>query len=196
MEEIKRIITRAVYGNRTQRFQNIVRIPAREMGKLKDVLGGMINGAKVLNTSIEEADNKGIQVRADVEFEVHIWYWSDNDTKVYKTDVKSSDVIAFEKQRSDRFSHEDVRVWMKEKPRFIGASIIREPEGDVVAVQLEYELEAEIIGEALLNVKVFNNNDAMIVTREAEEESNEAADLPNRAVEMPYITEIKYLQNL
>jgi hypothetical protein len=155
VEDTKKIITRAVYGNRIETFRNIVRITTGESEKLKDVLGCTINGAKVLGASIEGDNKKNIKIRADVESEIHIWYRTDNDTKVSKVDAKTSDIIEIEKQGTERFSHEEVSVWMKEKPKCVESTIISEKEGDLVAVQLEYVLEAEIIGETLLNVKVF-----------------------------------------
>lgn len=155
MEDTRKIITRAVYGNRIQTFRNIVRIATGEVETLKDVLGCTINEANVLSASIEEDDKKGIKVRVDVEFKIHIWYRTDNDTKVSKVDAKSSDMIEIEEQGAERFSLEEVSVWMKEKPKCVDTTIISEEEGDLVAVQLEYVLEAEIIGETLLNVKVF-----------------------------------------
>lgn len=197
MEDTKKIITRAVYGNRIQTFRNIIRIPAREMEKLKDVLGCTINGAKILSTSIE-GDKKGINVRVNVEFVIHIWYLADKDTKVYKIDAKSSDIIKVEKQGPEQFSHEDVSVRMKEKPKCIGTTIISEEEGDLVAVQLEYVLEAEIIGETLLNVKVFNNNEAVEMTSKNETvemtTKNEAVELANKT-EMTNKTDMKYFRN-
>jgi hypothetical protein len=123
--------------------------------ELKQVLGCTINGARIISSSIDGNDNKGKKVRADVEAELHIWYRTDNDTKVYKADAIFSDMIEVEKQGAERFSHEDVKVWVKEKPRCVDTAIISEKEGDLVAVQLEYALEAEIVGETLLNVKVY-----------------------------------------
>lgn len=155
MEDTKKIITRAVYGNRTQTYRNIVRIQTGEVEKLKNVLGCTINGAKVLGAFIQGDDKKSIKVRVDVEFQIHIWYRTDNDTKVSKVDVKASDIVEIEKQGAERFSHEEVSVWMKENPKCVDTSIISEAGGDLVAVQLEYELGAEIIGETLLNVKVY-----------------------------------------
>jgi hypothetical protein len=155
VEDIKRIITRAVYGNRIQTFRTVVRIPTGELEMFKDVLGCAVSGANILGASIEGDDKKGKKARADVEFKIHIWYRTDNDTKVYKADAKSSDLIEIEKQGTERFSHENVKVWMKEKPKCVDAAVISEKEGDLVAVQLEYVLEAEIVGETLLNVKVY-----------------------------------------
>lgn len=155
MEDNKKIITRAVYGNRIQTFRNIVRVETGEVEKLKGVLGCTINKAKVLSAFIEGDDKKGKKVRADVEFEIHIWYQTDNDTNVSKVNAKSSDIVEIEKEGAEQFSQEEVRVWMKEKPKCIDTAIIREKEGERVDVQLEYVLEAEIIGETLLNVKVF-----------------------------------------
>ena len=110
-----------------------------------------------------------------------MWYLTDKDTKVHKVDAKSSDIIEIEKQGTGEFSHEDVSVWMKENPKFVDATIISEKEGDLVAVQLEYVLEAEIIGETLLNVKVFNND--------------EVVEMTNEAVEVTNKTQTKYFRN-
>jgi hypothetical protein len=123
--------------------------------KLQDVLGSTIIGAKVLSSSIEGDDQKAVKVKANVEFEIHIWYRTDNDTKVSRTSVKSSDIIEIEKQGAERFKHEKVSVWIKEMPKCVDTAIIREKVVDLVEVQLEYALGAEIIGETLLNVKVF-----------------------------------------
>jgi hypothetical protein len=155
VEDNKKIITRAVYGDRIQTFRDIVRIATDEAEKLKDVLGCTIIGAKILSASIEGDDKKGIKVRVDAEIEIHIWVQTDNDTKVSKDIVKTSDIVEIEKQGAERFSQEEVSAWMKEKPKCVDTTIISEKEGDLVAVQLEYVLEAEIIGETLLNVKVF-----------------------------------------
>lgn len=155
MEENKKIITRALYGNRIQTFRNIIRVETGETEKLKDVLGCSVNGAKVLSASIEGDDKKSVKVRTEVEFEIHIWYQTDNDTKVSKGNAKSSDIVEIEKQGTARFSHEEVSVRMKEKPKCVDTAIISDEGRELVAVQLEYTLEAEIIGETLLNVKVF-----------------------------------------
>jgi hypothetical protein len=155
VEDIKRIITRAVYGNRIQTVRNTVRIAAGEPEKIKEVLGCAVNGARILDASIEEDVTKGKKVRVNAELEIHIWYRTDSDTKVYRTITETSDIVEVEKQGAERFSHEDVKMWMKEKPKCVGAALVSEKEGDLVAVELEYVLEAEIIGETLLNVKVY-----------------------------------------
>jgi len=203
VEETKKIITKAVYGNRIQTFRNIVRIPVREGEMIKDVLGGTINRAKILSTSIEEDDNRGIKVRVNAEFEIHIWYWSDNDTKVYKVNAESSDIIEIKKQGPENFSHVDVSVWMKEKPEYIDAAVIGENKGDQIAVQLEYALEAEIIGETLLNIKVFNDNRAVEAANIPEEIADGPAEIATRPaeiaarpMELANKLEFKYLQNL
>jgi len=90
VENTKKIITRAVYGTRAQAFRNSIRIAIDEAERMKDILGCAINGARVLNAAIEGDDIRGKKVRADVEFEIHIWYRTDQDTKVYKANAKSS----------------------------------------------------------------------------------------------------------
>ncbi len=57
-------------------------------------------------------------MKVETALEIHLWYWSDKETKVYKVDVNSIDMIEFEKHRADRFRHEDVSAWIIDKPRF------------------------------------------------------------------------------
>jgi len=164
VEDTKKIITRAVYGNRIQTFQNSVRIPTGKAEKLRDILGCTVSGAKILSAFPEEDDKNGKKARVDVLFEIHIWYWADNETKVYKADATTSDVIEFEKQGVESFRNEEVQAWMKEKPKCVDVKLVSGKEEDLVEVQLEYVLEAELIGETMLNVKVFSDNEAMETT--------------------------------
>lgn len=157
MEDTKRIITRAVYGNKVQTFRNNIRISTNEGEKLTDVLGCTINGAKVTGASIEGEGEKGKKVRVHVKFDIHTWYRSGNDTKVVKVSAEQSDIIEIAKQGPESYSNEEVHVWMKEAPKCLDTTSRCKTEGNLLAVPVEYVLEAEIIGETELNVRVYNS---------------------------------------
>jgi hypothetical protein len=46
-------------------------------------------------------------------------------------------------------------VWIRGTPKCIGNPVVVQTGENMVAVQIEYMLEAEVIGETVINVKVF-----------------------------------------
>jgi spore coat protein E len=151
MADIKKIITRAVYGRRIQTFRNISKL-ATETENPVDVLGCIISESKILSSFIERDNERGKQVRANVKSDIHVWYRIGRDTRISKISAEFSDIIEVAQQGTESFSHEEVNVWIKEKPKCVDAIVA---EGNLIIVQLEYALEAEIIGETTLTVKVF-----------------------------------------
>ncbi|MGE5496070.1 MAG: outer spore coat protein CotE [Burkholderiales bacterium] len=155
MEDSKKIITRAVFGHINQTFRNTVNIAINEEDKDIDILGCKISGAKVLRSSIEGYDGKSKKVKVDLSFGIHVWYKSKDDTRISKVNAVLTDIIDIEKQGTEDFSHEDVYVWIRGTPKCIGKPVVIEAEENMVAVQIEYMLEAEVIGQTVINVKVF-----------------------------------------
>ncbi len=155
MEDSKKIITRAVFGHINQTFQNTVNIAINEEDKHIDILGCKISGAKILRSSIEGDDGKSKQVKVDLNFGIHVWYKSNDDTRISKVNAVLTDIINIEKQGNEEFSHEDVYVWIRGTPKCIGNPVVVQTGENMVAVQIEYMLEAEVIGETVINVKVF-----------------------------------------
>lgn len=156
MEEVRTIITNAVYGRNEKTFRKIIRVTADEGENDPEVLGCCVCGAKVLSSSIEADIEEGKKAKAKVKFDIHIWYRTGSDTKVAKVSTEFSDVIEVCKQGTQSFTHEKLSVWMKDKPRCLEPVVIDNSEGNQIAVEMEYILEAEIIGKAMLSVKVFD----------------------------------------
>ncbi len=156
MEEVRTIITNAVYGRKEKTFRKIIRVTADEAQINPEVLGCCVCGAKVLSSCIEGDIEEGKKAKAKVKFDIHIWYRTDSDTKVAKVNTEFSDIIEVSKQGAQGFSHEELNVWMKEEPKCLEPVIIGNSEGSQIAVEMEYVLEAEIIGEAVLSVRVFD----------------------------------------
>lgn len=155
MEDAKRIITRAVYGHKIQTFRNNVRIALSEEENITNILGCTVTGAKISGSSIEDDDNKGKRVKVSLRLDIHIWYRSENDTKVSKANAEITNVVEIAKQGAEDYSNEEVKVWIRQIPKCVDKAAAAQTEGNFAAVQIESELEAEIIGETVLNVKVF-----------------------------------------
>jgi hypothetical protein len=145
-----------VYGRKTQTFRKIIRVRAEEGENNLDVLGCFVCGVKVIGSSIDEDTAKSKKIKAKVKCDTHIWYRTENDTTVAKISTEFSDHIEVAKQGSEAFRHEKAGVWIKEEPKCLEPIIIGNPDGNQIAVEIEYVLEAEIIGEAVLSVKVFD----------------------------------------
>ncbi len=156
MEEVRTIITNAVYGRNEKTFRRIIRVTADEGENDPEVLGCCVCGAKVLSSSIEADIEEGKKAKAKVKFDIHIWYRTGSDTKVAKVSTEFSDIIEVCRQGPQGFSQEKLSVWMKDKPRCLEPVVIDNSEGNQIAVEMEYILEAEIIGKAVLSVRVFD----------------------------------------
>lgn len=154
MEDAKRIITRAVYGHKIQTFRNIVRIAVGEGERLTDILGCTVTGAMITGSSIEEDDGNGKKVKVSLKLDIHAWYRSENDTKVSKTSAEFTNVIVIAKQGPENYKNEEVKVLTRRMPKCVEKAVVQK-EANLVEVQIESELEAEIIGETVLNIKVF-----------------------------------------
>ena len=156
MEEVRTIITNAVYGRKEKTFRKIIRVTADEGENDPEVLGCCVCGANVLSSSIEADIEEGKKAKAKVKFDIHIWYRTGSDTKVAKVSTEFSDIIEVCKQGTQGFTQEKLSVWMKDEPRCLEPVVIDNSEGNQIAVEMEYILEAEIIGKAMLSVKVFD----------------------------------------
>jgi hypothetical protein len=154
VEDTKKIITRAVFGHINQTFRNTARIAINEEDKHTEILGCTITGAKVLRPFIERDEGKSKKVKVNLNFDLHIWYQSKNDTKISKVNAEISDTVEIANQGTETYSHEDVYVWIRGIPKCVDKPAIQAG-GNLAAVQIEYVLEAEIIGETAINVKVF-----------------------------------------
>ena len=105
--------------------------------------------------SIENVSDKSKKIKTEVQFDIHIWYRVDNVTKVIKMGTEFTDKFEIIKFGSGFYSNEEAFVWLKEDPRCLETIHIINPEKNQSAIQIEYTLGAEIIGDTALNVKVF-----------------------------------------
>jgi hypothetical protein len=176
MEEIKKIIAKAVYGRGTQPFSKSIHIGTYEKKKPTEILGCIITDAEVLGYSYEGEAENGKTVRANGKFDVHLWYGLGGDTKVTRLTTKFSDIVTVHAQGAGKYSDEEVRAWIERAPACTKTAITDGPEGPGITVQTEYELGAEIIGQTSLNVKVINPDNAVEELQEIPMENEEILD--------------------
>lgn len=160
MEEIKKIIAKASYGQETQSFSKSILINTYDRKKPAEILGCIITDAEISSCSLEQNVKKGKGVRVNGKFNVHLWYGQSGDTKVVKAAADFSDVVTIYTQGTQDFKNEEVRAWIKKAPQYTKATIMDRPEETGVSVLVEYELGAEIIGQTSLNVRVIKYEDA------------------------------------
>lgn len=159
MEEIKKIIAKASYGQDTQSFSKSIFISTYDKKKPVEVLGCIITDAEILSSTLEENVKKGKGVRVNGKFNVHLWYGQSGDTKVAKVGANFSDVVVIDAKGAEKFSGEEVKAWIKSAPKFSKATISESADEPGVSVLAEYSLGAEIVGLTTLNVKVIKYED-------------------------------------
>jgi spore coat protein E len=176
MEEIKKIIAKAAYGQNTKSFSKDIHINTYERKKPEEILGVSITNVEISSSAFEGNIKNGKTVRVKGTFDVHLWYALNGDTKVAKVGAKFSDIVTVYGQDPEKYNNEEVRGWIRKTPKCSGTSIIDDPEGPGVKATVEYELGAEIVGQTTLSVKVFYTTDA---SEEAEEIPLENGEIPD-----------------
>ncbi len=180
MEQIRKIIAKAAYGQSAKVFSKGIDINTYERKRPTKVLGCIITDAEISGCTFEGNVENGKAVRVNGKFDTHLWYGLDGDTKVAKVSTKFSDVITVHAQGAEMYSDEEIRAWIAQAPKCCGTSITVGLEGACVKAQVEYELGAEIVGLTTLNVKVMNAvsevNDIEEVTVEDKADIDEFED--------------------
>jgi len=176
MEEIKKIIAKAAFGQGTESFRKEVHINTEERKKPAEILGTIITNAAISSCTLEGNVSNGKAVRIKGTFDVHLWYTQNGDSKAVKTGAKFSNVVMVYGQEAEKYSNEEVRAWIQKAPECLGTTIVDSPEGSGVKAAVEYELGAEVVGLTTLNVKVINHVDFLQSFEEIPGETGEIPD--------------------
>lgn len=175
MEEIKKILAKAAYGQGAKSFSKDININT-EGKKPTEILGIIITNAEILSYALEGNIENGKVVRIKGTFDVHLWYALNGDTKVTKVSAKFSDIVIVSGQEAEKYNNEEVRAWIQKTPQCSGTSIIDGPEGPGVTASVKYELGAEIVGQTTLSVKAIYAADASEAAPEIPMENGEILD--------------------
>lgn len=146
MNEIREIVTRAVVAKGKKVFNLTEAVKTTE--KPYSILGCWIINHEFEATKINNC------VKLDGEFEVNIWYSTNNNTKTdilrevisYKKEIETKQIVKDYLENSD-----DILAKIIQHPTCTNARIF----DDYVEVDVTFEIVAEIIGETKMKVTVF-----------------------------------------
>ena len=150
MNEIREIVTRAVVAKGKKVLDLTEKILSKD--KIYSILGCWIINHEFEATKINNV------VKLDGEFEVNIWYSTQNNTKTdilkeviyYKKDVNTKQIVKGYLENTD-----EILARILEHPTVINAKI----ENDGVVVDISFEVLAEIIGETKMKVTILKEEE-------------------------------------
>ena len=146
MNEIREIVTRAVVAKGKKVFNLVEKVKTNE--KPYSILGCWIINHEFEASRINEV------IKLDGEFEINIWFSTNNNTKTdiiremisYKKEIITKTVVKDYLENTD-----DILARIVQHPTVTNAKII----DDTVQVDITFEIIAEIIGETKMKVTVF-----------------------------------------
>ena len=150
MNEVREIVTKAVVakGKKIMHISHELHTTAHPYSIL---------GCWIINHEFEASRNDKV-VDIDGTFEVNIWYSTEENTKTdvlrenvkYHKDIKVKKIVNDYMKKSD-----DILAKILKHPTVTQAKIV----DDVIHLELEFEILAEVIGETKMQVTVFNQED-------------------------------------
>lgn len=146
MNEIREIVTRAVVAKGKKVFNLVEKVKTQE--KPYSILGCWIINHEFEASKINEV------VKLDGEFEINIWFSTNNNTKTdiiretitYKKEIITKTVVKDYLENTD-----DILARIIQHPTVTNAKI----SDNMVQVDITFEIIAEIIGETKMKVTVF-----------------------------------------
>jgi spore coat protein E len=150
MNEIREIVTRAVVAKGKKVFNLVEKVKTKE--KPYSILGCWIINHEFEASKINEV------VKLDGEFEINIWFSTNNNTKTdiiretitYKKEITTKTVVKNYLENTD-----DILAKIIQHPTVTNAKIT----DDYVQVDITFEIIAEIIGETKMKVTVFKETE-------------------------------------
>ncbi|AOT71522.1 outer spore coat protein CotE [Geosporobacter ferrireducens] len=160
---MRTIITTAVCGNASDVYQTTIHITGNENADPSRVLGCTITNAKIVDSKFENSNIENINVRVNGQFEIHIWYEVNGDTKISKNIAKFSELIQVENIEGISFIEEKcfnqlIIAKINKKSISLGTSVVNISGVPTLAIQVEYELGVEVVGEVRLKVLTYLDN--------------------------------------
>lgn len=149
MNEIREIVTKAVVAKGKKAINITHRLKT-------DAHPYSILGCWIINHEFEASKVDDI-VKIDGEFEVNLWYSTNNNSKTdvirekipYHKDIKTKQVVKNYLENS-----EDILAKILQHPTATNAKIL----GDEIELDITIDILAEVIGETKMQVTVFTND--------------------------------------
>ena len=159
-DNIRTILTKAVCARGIQLCQSTIYIHPEEDIELKQVLGCFIADTIITKSECENFCSENIDIIVEGEFKVHIWYGTNEDTRISKGSAKFSEIISVENLEGTIYHkkedlNKNISTWINKKPVCVGSMVVNKNGTSTVAIQVEHELGVEVVGEAKINIRSY-----------------------------------------
>ena len=147
MNEIREILTKAVIGKGSKKFEMPVRMP-----QTSDVPGRVL-GAFITAHSVK-AEKVQEKIEATGSYDVHVWYTDEQEThtNVVRLNVAYGDTVALSDALRTHFLESDELLAEEVVAPFATDVWI---EAGVIVVDVAFELQVEVIGETKMRVAIL-----------------------------------------
>lgn len=152
--EIREIITKAVCGTGTYKYQRSIDLEIPIGHKTIQVLGNYVSNAAIDEASAVDRPQQGKAVQVKGHYDVHVWYAYDQDTQAAKTTVTFIEYIPMQMYGGESISNQQASAKITQKPRCSKAYVKNLDDKSVIRVEIEQNLAAEIVGYTKLKVGV------------------------------------------
>ena len=157
MNEIREIVTKAIVAKGKKVFNLKEEVPF-------DIIPYSILGVWIINHEFE-ATRVDEMVKISGNFEINVWYSSNNNEKTdilghkvkYIKDIKTKQIVKEYLENTD-----DILAKIIKHPTCLNAKILNEH----LELDIQFEILAEIIGETKMQVTVFNTSDVYSIDDE------------------------------
>lgn len=151
---IREIITKAVCGKGSYRYQRSIDLEIPESQKTVQVLGNFVSNAALDEAQVVDSTKYGKSVQVKGHYDVHVWYANDQDTRAAKTTVMFIEYIPMKMYGGENITGEKALAKIIHKPHCNKAHVKNLGDKTVIRVEIEQNLAAEIIGSTKLKVGI------------------------------------------
>lgn len=155
---VREIITKAVCGTGTYKYQRSIDLEIPINHTTIQVLGNYVSNASLDEAVVVERTKQGKAVQVKGHYDVHVWYAYDQDTQAAKTTVTFIEYIPMQMYGGESITSQQAFAKITKKPRCNKAHVKVLGDKAVIRVEIEQQLAAEIVGYTKLKVGVSPAN--------------------------------------
>lgn len=161
---IREVITKAVCGTGTYKYQRSIDLEVPASQKDIQVLGHFVSNSAIDEAVVVDRSRQGKCVQVKGHYAVHVWYAYDQETRAVKTTVTFIEYIPIKLYGGESIADPAAVVQIIQKPRCIKAHVIKLEEKSIVRVEIEQTLSTEVIGLTTLKIGVVPASVAEVKT--------------------------------
>lgn len=158
MDKIKTIITRAVYGVAEKECRQTLSLDTYDdqvdEGP-QDILGCVVQDMHLDQPVLESKGRGEMTVGIRGSYMLHVWYQVGEDTRIFKETVEFTQHIVVAGQDECPYANEEIRAWLIGEPRCVESSARNEGQSASVYLDVVYCIHVEVVGEAAISVRVY-----------------------------------------